>query len=130
MSNSIYIPDMIKYTTLGTNDLKRAGRFYDALFAELGATRAIDMERMIGWSVGDGAPIFGVIKPYDGEPSSSGNGGMVALDIREPEIVDALHAKALTLGGTSEGDPGLRFGTFYAGYFRDLDGNKVALVRM
>lgn len=121
---------MIKYTTLGASDLQRAAGFYDELFSALGAKRVIDMDRMVGWSVGGGAPVFGVIKPFDGQPPTRGNGSMVALDIGEPELIDSLHCKALELGATDEGGPGLRFGTFYAAYFRDLDGNKVALVRM
>ena len=121
---------MLKYTTLGTNDLPRAAAFYDALLFELGARRVIDLERMIGWASRPEDPVFGVITPYDRESATVGNGVMVALHVDEPAKVDALHAKALELGGTDEGAPGLRFGTFYAGYFRDLDGNKVALVRM
>jgi len=121
---------MIRYTTLGTNDLQRSGRFYDELLEALGARRVIEMERMLGWATGDGGPVFGVIKPFDGHPATVGNGAMIALHIDDPAKVDDLHAKALSLGGVDEGAPGLRFGTFYAAYFRDLDGNKVALVRM
>lgn len=121
---------MIKYTTLGTNDLQRAATFYDELLASLGAQRVIELERMIGWANGPGAPVFSVIKPFDGSPATTGNGTMIAFHLDEPAQVDALHHKAIALGGADEGAPGLRFGTFYAAYFRDLDGNKVALVRM
>lgn len=116
---------MIGYVTLGTNDLKRAGAFYDALLAELGAKRAMEMERFIAWSTGPGMPMLGVITPYDGKPASVGNGVMVALMAASKEQVDAVYRKALDLGGRDEGAPGPRAPGFYAGYFRDLDGNKL-----
>jgi len=121
---------MISYTTLGTNDLQRSTRFYDEFFSGLGAQRTYEGERMIGWSVGAGRPMFGIIRPLDGRPAAVGNGAMVAIEVDTPERVAELHEKALSLGGVDEGGPGLRFGTFYAAYFRDLDGNKIALVRM
>lgn len=121
---------MISYTTLGTNDLQRSGRFYDELLSGIGAQRSFEGERMIGWSVGAGRPMFGVIRPFNGRPATVGNGTMVAIEVDTPERVAELYEKALSLGGADEGGPGLRFGTFYVAYFRDLDGNKVALVRM
>jgi predicted lactoylglutathione lyase len=66
-----------------------------------------------------------VTKPHNGEPATVGNGVMVALAMNSPEKVDAIHAKALELGATDEGAPGPRGEQFYAGYFRDLDGNKL-----
>ena len=115
---------MIGYTTLGTNDLARAGRYYDALLAELGGKRTMDMESFIAWSSGPG-PMVAVIKPFDGKPATVGNGVMVALAARSKEQVDAVHKKALSLGAKDEGAPGPRGDGFYAGYFRDLDGNKL-----
>ena len=108
----------------------RAGQFYDEVLGGLGAKRAIEMERMIAWSGPDGGAMFGMIRPFHGDPPVVGNGVMIAQHMKDPAQVDALHAKALALGGKDEGAPGVRFGTFYAAYFRDLDGNKVALVRM
>ena len=70
-------------------------------------------------------PSLGVIKPYDGKPATVGNGTMVALVLDAPAKVDALYRKALELGATDEGPAGPRGGGFYAGYFRDLDGNKL-----
>ncbi len=65
-------------------------------------------------------------KPHDGNAATVGNGMMVALAVDSQEKVNALHAKALELGGTDEGAPGPRGDSgFYAGYFRDLDGNKL-----
>ncbi len=116
---------MIGYVTLGTNDFDKAAAFYDALLAELGAKRFMEDERFIAWATSPGAPAVSIIHPADGNAATCGNGMMVALAVDSTEKVDALHAKALELGGTDEGAPGLRGDTFYAGYFRDLDGNKL-----
>jgi catechol 2,3-dioxygenase-like lactoylglutathione lyase family enzyme len=116
---------MIGYVTLGTNDFQRAARFYDALFEELGAKRLFDMETFIAWSPGPGMPAVSIIKPFDGNAATVGNGVMVALAASSKEQVDRIHAKAMSLGAGDEGKPGPRGDGFYAGYFRDLDGNKL-----
>jgi catechol 2,3-dioxygenase-like lactoylglutathione lyase family enzyme len=116
---------MIGYVTLGTNDLPRAAAFYDALLAEIGAKRIMDLERGYVWGVAMDKPALGVLKPFDGNPATVGNGVMVALTVNSRDKVDRLHRKALELGGKDEGPVGLRFEGFYAGYFRDLDGNKL-----
>jgi predicted lactoylglutathione lyase len=116
---------VIGYTTLGTNDMARAARFYDALLGEFGAKRAMEMDRLIAWSAAPSGPMLCVIKPYDGKPATVGNGVMVALVASSKAQVDAVHRKALQLGGKDEGAPGPRGDGFYAGYFRDLDGNKL-----
>ena len=117
---------MIGYVTLGTNDLDRAARFYDALLGEMGARRMMQTERFVMWFVAPDKPALGVFKPYDGKAATIGNGDMVALVVDSPARVDALHRRALELGGTDEGPPGTRaLPGFYAGYFRDLDGNKL-----
>ena len=116
---------MIGYVTLGTNDLQRAARFYDALLGELGARRWMENDREIVWVRPTGGPAFSILKPFDGNPATVGNGVMVALAMTSREHVDALYRQALELGATDEGLPGPRGGSFYAGYFRDLDGNKL-----
>lgn len=121
---------MIGYTTFGTNDLPRAAAFYDELLALMGAKRFFDSERGVGWGVAQDKPMVCVMKPFDGQPASVGNGTMVGLVVLEPAQVQALHAKALALGGKDEGAPGPRGEGFYAAYFRDLDGNKLAAVCM
>jgi predicted lactoylglutathione lyase len=117
---------MIGYITLGTNDLERAGAFYDALLAELGATRSMTDDRMLGWSTAEG-PVFSVITPYDEEPATVGNGTMIALDVKTGAMVEQIYQRALELGATDEGEPHDRGSSmgFYGGYFRDLDGNKL-----
>lgn len=116
---------MIGYVTIGTNKLDEAVKFYDALLGELGAGRFMEGDNMVAWATSPQAPGIGVMKPHDGNKATVGNGMMVALVVDSPEKVDALHAKALQLGGSDEGAPGPRGEGFYAGYFRDLDGNKL-----
>jgi catechol 2,3-dioxygenase-like lactoylglutathione lyase family enzyme len=116
---------MIGYVTLGTNDLPRARAYYDALLGQLGAKRIMEGDRFVAWGVSPTSPALGVIKPFDGAAASVGNGTMVALVVDARAKVDALHAKALSLGSADEGAPGDRGGGFYAAYFRDLDGNKL-----
>lgn len=116
---------MIGYVTLGTNDLPRAAKFYDALLGEIGATRFMENEQFIAWAVSPSQPGIGLTKPFNGKPATVGNGNMVALVVDSTDKVDRLYAKALELGGTDEGPAGPRGDGFYAGYFRDPDGNKL-----
>lgn len=123
---------MIGYATLGTNDLGRAHGFYDALLGEIGARRVMEFPDQNGFTLyGTGArsPGLAITRPYDGGPAQPGNGTMTALAMDAREKVDRLHTKALELGGSDEGAPGLRGPdgerAFYGAYFRDLDGNKL-----
>jgi predicted lactoylglutathione lyase len=116
---------MIGYVTLGTNDLPRAAAFYDALLAEGGAKRIMDFGRGIAWGHSMDRPSLGIMRPFDKQPATVGNGVMVAIVVKSKELVDRVHRKALELGGKDEGAAGPRGEGFYAGYFRDLDGNKL-----
>lgn len=120
---------MIGYVTLGTNDLDRAAAFYDALLGELGATRALQEEHFIAWATAADNPMLSVIRPFDQNPASVGNGTMVALALDNPAQVDAVYQKAMELGARDEGAPGERGPGFYAAYFRDPDGNKLAVFK-
>ena len=83
-------------------------------------------ERLVVWQTGPDKPALGLFKPFDGQPATVGNGVMVALQVDSAATVDALHRKALELGATDEGAAGPRgIPGFYAGYFRDPDGNKL-----
>lgn len=121
---------MIGYVTLGSNDFARAATFYDALLAEIGARRFMETEGFVMWSANPKQAGLCLVKPYDGKAASVGNGVMVALIVDSTAKVDALHRKALELGGSDEGAPGPRGGGFYAGYFRDPDGNKLNAFHM
>lgn len=120
---------MIGYVTIGTNDLARARSFYDALLAEMGVKRLMQFgDRGYGWAASMDQPMLCVFKPYDGQPATVGNGVMVGIAADSRATVDRIHRKALELGGTDEGRPGLRAeggDGFYAAYFRDPDGNKL-----
>lgn len=116
---------MIGYVTVGTNDLPRAAKFYDALAAEMGTGRMMEFETFIAWGTPGGGCGIAATKPFDGQAASVGNGVMAAFEAKDQAQVDRLHAIALEHGGTDEGAPGPRGEGFYAGYFRDPDGNKL-----
>jgi catechol 2,3-dioxygenase-like lactoylglutathione lyase family enzyme len=116
---------MVGYVTLGTLDLARGAKFYDAIAKELGVGRMMETERFIAWGSPGGGAGLGLTKPFDGKPCSVGNGVMVALEAKDKAQVDRLYKIAMSLGGTDEGPPGQRNDGFYAAYFRDLDGNKL-----
>lgn len=121
---------MIGYVLVGTKNLAKAGAYYDALLGTIGATRFMEEEDyFIAWSRKPDEVSFGVTLPFNKESATVGNGNMVAIALDSPDQVNAFYEKALELGGTCEGAPGFRPEEadkgFYAGYFRDLDGNKL-----
>jgi catechol 2,3-dioxygenase-like lactoylglutathione lyase family enzyme len=122
---------MLGYATVGTNDIDRARGFYDALLAEIGARRVMEFPQNGFTMYGTGArtPGLAVTRPYNGQEARPGNGHMAAIVVDARDKVDRLYAKALELGGSDEGPPGLRGPdgdrAFYGAYFRDLDGNKL-----
>jgi uncharacterized glyoxalase superfamily protein PhnB len=106
------------------------------LFESIGAKRLVELDDARGltmYGVAMNRPMVAVTRPYDGEPMHSGNGNMIALVMDSTDKVDAFHARALELGAADEGQPGFRgdpkFG-YYFGYFRDLDGNKLAVFNL
>lgn len=118
---------MIGYVTIGTKNMEQAKAFYSELLAEIGATLIMDMDRIAFFGKSASEPMLAVCIPYDEGDPAPGNGTMVAINPGSKEKVDELHAKALALGATNEGDPGQRIeDMFYGAYFRDPDGNKVA----
>jgi predicted lactoylglutathione lyase len=116
---------MIGYVTLGTNDLQRAARFYDAIAEAMGTKRMMEYETFIAWGEPGGGAGIGLTKPFDGNAATVGNGVMVALAAKDRAHVDAIYKLAMSLGAKDEGPPGDRGAGFYAGYFRDPDGNKL-----
>ncbi len=126
---------MIGYAMLGTNDIARAGAFYDAVFATVGVGRLMEFPTgAIAYGGAWDKPMLAIGKPYDGEPATVGNGVMMALVVDTRDKVAALHAKALAMGGSDEGGPGVRGEdgeqAFYGAYFRDPDGNKLCVFRI
>ena len=116
---------MIGYVTVGTNDLERAAKFYDAIAAEMGTSRMMEFDSFIAWGTAGGGAGIAATKPYDGSAASVGNGTMVAFEAKDNDQVQRLYDIALANGGSDEGAPGPRGEGFYAGYFRDPDGNKL-----
>lgn len=127
---------MFSHVTVGTRDLERAGRFYDALLAPLGLRqRPVTPDGgplALCWVSGNASlPRFYVYSPRDGLPATVGNGSMVAFLAPTIEAVKASWASGIANGSTDEGAPGARphYGEGYFGaYLRDLDGNKVHIV--
>ena len=122
---------MLRTGRYGTRDLARARAFYDAIASLLGAKRVIDRDDLTGYQGASGG-MFVIGKPLAGE-ATVGNGSQMVFEAPSRADVDAVHAKALELGGKCEGPPGFRGPmemNFYAAYFRDLDGNKIVLVRI
>lgn len=118
---------MIGYFTLGTNDIQKGARFYDALLGEIGIERVMDGENFIAWGK-PGVTAIALTRPFDGQAASVGNGTMMALEVESRELVDILHAKAMDLDAPDEGLPGPRGqGVFYGAYFRDPDGHKICV---
>lgn len=117
---------MIAYQMVGTNKYNEALAFYDALLGEMGAKRMMEEENVfVAWGTSPEAPAFCVCHPNDKQAATVGNGVMTAFGAENPQAVDKLYAKAMSLGATCEGEPGPRGDSgFYAGYCRDLDGNK------
>lgn len=118
---------MIGYVTLGTNDLPRAAAFYDAVAGAMGYGRMMEEGEFIAWgNFEDGTAGIAATKPFDGQPASVGNGTMAALQVEGPDKVNAVYDTAMQHGAADEGPPGPRGEDgFYAGYFRDPDGNKL-----
>ncbi len=124
---------MILYVTLGTQDIDRAAKFYDAALARLGYHRAADADQgWVGWGPDyeDGVSLW-LCPTFDGNAPTPGNGTMVSFRANSAPEVRAFHAAAMAHGGTDEGPPGIRphyESGFYAAYVRDPDGNKLACV--
>ena len=116
----------IGFVMVGTNDLEKASKFYDAILTHLEMKRVTVTERYIGYgfSEDDGAKFY-IIKPHNKENATAGNGTMVALAAQTKEAVDKFHKTALENGAIDEGAPGPRSDGNYYGYVRDHDGNKI-----
>lgn len=124
---------MISHVCVGVNDFDRAFAFYSAVMAALGHELKFCEEsaHWAGWKAKDQPrPLFIINRPYDGNAAQAGNGQMVGLLAPSRKAVDAVYHSALANGGTSEGAPGLRpqyHPDYYGAYFRDPEGNKIAI---
>lgn len=126
---------MLNHVMVGSNDLDRSKRFYDAVLGTLGAGEPIRNTADSGHTrlfyMHDGS-VFCVSEPINGEPATHANGGTVGFKCNSPEQVKAFHDAALAHGGVSiEDPPGLRnggLGPMHLAYVRDPDGNKLCAI--
>ena len=116
----------MSYTVLGTNKMEAAVKFYNALFENTEPNQVLETPRMTYWQFESFA--FAIAIPFDEEPATHGNGTMIGFDAGSHEEVTRLYKKALTLGGTSEGEPNQK-GPIFSGYVRDLDNNKICFFK-
>ena len=117
---------LIGFVMVGTNNLEKSSKFYDAILTHLGMKRVNVTERYIGYgsSEDDGVKFY-ITKPHNKENATAGNGTMVALSADTKEAVNMFHKTALENGAVDEGTPGIRSDGNYYGYVRDHDGNKI-----
>ena len=119
--------NVLSFVMIGSNNLSKSTKFYDAIFVHLGMKKVTITERYIGYghsSEDDGVKFY-ITKPHNKETATVGNGTMVALSAETKEAVDKFHKTALENGAANEGEPGARSDGNYYGYIRDLDGNKI-----
>ena len=120
---------MLAYVMVGSSNVKRSAKFYDAALAPLGLVRTGGDNRYIGYGPqkSPDKTQFYVTRPYNRKAATFGNGTMISLVAKTRRAVDEFHAAALASGGTDEGKPGPRptDGTNYVAYARDPDGNKI-----
>src|SRR5258705_7465565 len=98
---------MISYSTLGTNDMQRAIRFYDPVFAALGGERTTTSDTWTGYGRKSDRGLFFLTRPFNREPAHNGNGAMLAVLAADRSAVDAFHAAALANRRTCEAPPGV-----------------------
>ena len=120
---------MLAYIMVGSSNIKRSAKFYDAALAPLGLVQTGGNKNYVGYGPKN-APQkaqFYVTKPYNKKAATFGNGTMIALAAKTRKAVDGFHAAAIASGGKDEGKPGPRpaDGTNYVAYARDPDGNKI-----
>ncbi|WP_418321179.1 VOC family protein [Piscinibacter sakaiensis] len=123
---------MFSHVMVGTNDIERSKRFYDAVLGVLGAGEPVRNTNGSGQARlfyrHDGAS-FGVSEPIDGKPATVANGGTIGFKCASAEQVQAFHDAAVANGGTSVEDPpgprGGSVGALHLAYVRDPDGNKL-----
>ena len=119
---------MFSHVMVGSNDVERSKRFYDALFTSVGGKPGrIDDKGRAAWL--HKGSVFMISPPIDGQAATCGNGSTIGFACDSPEAVHAWHEAGIAAGGQPiEDPPGVRrnaFGALYLAYLRDPDGNKL-----
>ena len=119
---------MIGFVMLGTNNLDKAIKFYDALLQVIDLKRTVTNEKYAGYSSkkGSGNIEFYVTNPVNKEKATYGNGTQISFIVDSKETVDGFYNLGIKLGGKDEGAPGIRSDDYYC-YIRDLDKNKICI---
>ena len=125
---------MFSHIMVGSSDIARSKKFYDALFVAMGGQPGVEDARgRLAYTHNGGR--FMVSKPIDGKPATAANGGTIGFTMSDAQKAEAWHSAGVANGGRSiEDPPGVRQGAtgrIYLAYLRDPDGNKLcALHRM
>jgi catechol 2,3-dioxygenase-like lactoylglutathione lyase family enzyme len=119
---------MIGFVMIGTNDLDKAIKFYDALLQVIDLQRTVTNEKYAGYSSkkNSGNIEFYVTNPVNKEKETYGNGTQISFVVDSKETVDNFYNLGIKLGGKNEGAPGIRSDDYYC-YIRDLDKNKICV---
>ncbi|MGY0565675.1 MAG: VOC family protein [Paraglaciecola chathamensis] len=119
---------MISHLTLGTNNLQKAQQFFEIILKPLRAKPVAKTSEVVFFAFSNSDTKLAVTKPFDGDLATAGNGTMLALKASSQNIVKSVYKLAIDLKAEPEGEPGPRNnGAYFAAYFRDLDGNKIAV---
>jgi len=119
---------VISHLTLGTNDLEIAVQYYDQILNLIGAKQVAKTDEVTFYQFPDSPTKLAISKPHDGNVATFGNGTMLALKVDNEQLVRDIYQLAIDLDSKCEGQPGPRNdGAYFAAYFRDLDGNKIAV---
>jgi catechol 2,3-dioxygenase-like lactoylglutathione lyase family enzyme len=119
---------MIGFVMVGTNNLDKAIKFYDALLQVIDLKRTVTNEKYAGYSSKkeSGNIEFYVTNPVNKEKATYGNGTQISFIVDSKETVDGFYNLGIKLGGKDEGAPGIRSDDYYC-YIRDLDKNKICV---
>ncbi|MEO1930175.1 MAG: VOC family protein [Gammaproteobacteria bacterium] len=118
------------YISIGTNDLEAAREFYDKIFEPMGIKSFRGNDRSYFYRFEKTDTYFAIFVPFDGKEATVGNGSMTGITFDSSEEVDQIYQIAIESGAIDEGKPEQKMATFYGGYVRDLDGNKLVFCKM
>lgn len=121
---------MFTHIVVGSNDIARSKKFYDAIFAamDIPPSEIHENGRLVYAKHG---VRFVVTKPINGKPATGANGGTIGFAAETPAMADAWYKAGKENGGEAiENPPGVRhtgIGSLYLAYLRDPDGNKLCI---